>query len=186
MIGFVCHRKRVSKMIIFSAATNTAATTTPSQKENPNSQLMPMQMPRMARRAQIINHNPDSRIRAHVVNIPIRIPSRIANITTLRQQQDRISPICFECAVVDSPDEVTRSIDREVDIHRDGSVSPSGWDGIHWHAFGERVIETGGRGVYLGHRGVAGGGDFVCVLIIDDCESVGLVGGFGAGAGRDG
>ena len=140
-------------------------------------------MPRMARGAQIVNHNPDGRIRAHVVNIPIRIPGRIANVATLRQQQDRIRPIRFECAVVDGPDDVTRSIDRKVDIHRDGSISPSGWDGIHWYALGEGVVETSGCGVYLGDRGVAGGGEFVCFFIVDDCESVGLVGGFGAGAG---
>lgn len=175
-------RSQYSK-IIFSAAINTTAITAPLRKEKSNSHLMPMHMPRMARGTQIINHNPHSRIRAHVINVPIRIPSRVANIPTLRQQQNRISPVRFERAIIDSPDNMTRSIDREVDIHRDGSISASGRDGEHWHRFGEGIVETGGCGVYLGDRGVAGGGDSVCVFIVDDSESVGLVGGFGAGAG---
>ena len=76
-------------------------------------------------------------------------------------------------------------VDRDGDIHSDGSIGIGGCDGIHWHSFRERVVETGRRGVYLGDRSVAGGGRFVGIFVVDDCESVGLVGGFGAGAGCD-
>ncbi len=77
------------------------------------------------------------------------------------------------------------SVDRDGDIHGDRCVGARRRDGIQRHGVRERVVETGGCGVHLGDRSVAGGGVRVGVVVIDDCEGVGLIGGFGAGAGCD-
>ena len=144
-----------------------------------------MQMPWMTRRTQVIDNNPHSRIRPQVVYIPVRIRSRVASVPSLRQQQYWIVPIRYKRTVIDSPGNMARSVDSNGNVHGDRSVSISGCDGIHWYSFRQRVVETRRRSVYLGDRVNTRGGTVLCIFIVDDCESKGLVGGLRASAGCD-
>ena len=47
--------------------------------------LMPVQMPWMTCRTRVVNDEPHSLIRSHVINIPIIIYNRIGSVSTLRQ-----------------------------------------------------------------------------------------------------
>ena len=153
------------------------------KEKNIDSHLMPMQMPWMTRRTKVVDNNPYSVIRPHVVNIPISICGRKARIPTLRQEQHRVTQVGSKCTIIDSPDDMACRVDREIDIHGHRSVGTSGFDGVHRYSIGERLVEAGGCGVYLGDRSLTRGGVRVCVFIVNDRKSVGLVSGFGAVAG---
>ena len=147
--------------------------------------LMPMQVPWMTRRTEIVDNDSDSIIRSGIINIPIGIGGRIAIITALRQQKYRVTQIRFESTMIDSPHNVTRSVDRDRDIHRYRGVRLSRCDGKHGYTVRERVIETGRRAVYFDDRVGAGCGAVVCVFIVYDGEGERLVSGLSASARCD-
>lgn len=75
------HRGQPEPLYLDRGGHNQVAT--PILGLTPDLHFMPMQMPRMTRRAGIVDNDPHCLVSPQVVDIPIIVRSRIANVSTL-------------------------------------------------------------------------------------------------------
>lgn len=132
-------------------------------------------MPRMTSWRFIIQYDTDWVIRAKVINIPFRI-KRIGCISWFSQEQEWVIVVASKCWTVNGPNQVSCSIDFEIQFHIDCRGRIGDCDFVRRYSNSQSVIGTWISCIDLSLRVWTRSAFGISIFVVDSGKAGGLVG----------